>query len=97
MKSWGEHGLRYHEEYPWTKTIHSSFHEMGYILAALNRILMNNPDDQEAEMRSANLVRGLRSLVIERKVRTFWSGDFEEEETIYESPMTFICVTAALI
>lgn len=86
MKSWGEHGLRYHEEYPWTKTIHSSFHEMGYILAALNRILMNNPDDQEAEMRSANLVRGLRSLVIERKVRTFWSGDFEEEETIYEFP-----------
>ncbi len=86
MKSWGEHGLRYHEEYPWTKTIHSSFHEMGYILAALNRILMNNPNDEEAEMRSANLVRGLRSLVIERKMRTFWSGDFEEEETIYEFP-----------
>lgn len=86
MKSWGEHGLRYHEEYSWTKTIHSSFHEMGYILAALNRILMNNPNDEEAEMRSANLVRGLRSLVIERKVRTFWSGDFEEEETIYEFP-----------
>ena len=47
---------------------------------------MNNPNDEEAEMRSANLVRGLRSLVIERKMRTFWSGDFEEEETIYEFP-----------
>lgn len=86
LKSWGEHGLRYHEEYPWTKTIHSSFHEMGYILPALNRMLINNPNDAVAEQRAAALVGGLRSLVIERKVRTFWSGDFEEEEKIYEFP-----------
>ena len=31
MDSWGEHGLRFHKKHPWTHTIHSSFHEMGYI------------------------------------------------------------------
>lgn len=86
LSSWGEHGLRFHEAYPWTHTIHSSFHEMGYILPALNRLVKNNPDDKEAEMRSANLVRGMRSLVIERKVKTFWSGDSIEKEPIYEFP-----------
>lgn len=86
MKSWGEHGLRFHEPYPWTHTNHSSFHEMGYILPALNRMLENDPGDQEAEKRASGLVKGLRSLVIERKVRTFWSGDFEEKEPVYEFP-----------
>ena len=86
LKSWGEHGLRFHEDYPWSNTNHSSFHEMGYILPALNRIVEKDPDNAEAEMRSANLVRGMRSLVIERKVRTFWSGDSEVPEKIYEFP-----------
>lgn len=86
MKSWGEHGLRFHEPYPWTHTNHSSFHEMGYILPALNRMLENDPGDGEAESRAAGLVRGMRSLVIERKVRTFWSGDYEEQEPLYEFP-----------
>lgn len=86
MKSWGEHGLRFHEDYPWSNTNHSSFHEMGYILPALNRIVEKDADSEEAEMRAANLVRGMRSLVIERKVRTFWSGDSEVPERIYEFP-----------
>ncbi|NMP36521.1 MAG: hypothetical protein GX051_00120 [Clostridiales bacterium] len=86
MKSWGEHGLRFCEKYPWTHTVHSSFHEMGYILPALNLITTEYPDDAEAEQRVAELIRGMRSLVIERKVRTFWSGDFEESEPIYEFP-----------
>ncbi|ETT56172.1 beta-L-arabinofuranosidase domain-containing protein [Paenibacillus sp. FSL P4-0338] len=86
MKSWGEHGLRFHEPYPWTHTNHSSFHEMGYILPALNRMLENDPGDKEAESRAAGLVRGMRSLVIERKVRTFWSGDYDEQEPLYEFP-----------
>lgn len=86
MKSWGEHGLRFHEQYPWTHTNHSSFHEMGYILPALNRILENNPDDMEVEKRSSELIRGIRSLVIERKVKTFWSGDSAETEPVYEFP-----------
>lgn len=86
MKSWGAYGLRFHEDYPWSRTNHSSFHEMGYILPALNRMVENNPEDAEAEKRASELVRGLRSLVIERKVRTFWSGDFEEPEPIYEFP-----------
>lgn len=86
MKSWGEHGLRFHEPYLWTHTLHSSFHEMGYILPALNRIVASNPDDEEAERRSSELVRGLRSLVIQRKVKTFWSGDSEENKPIYLFP-----------
>lgn len=86
MKSWGEHGLRFCEKYPWTHTVHSSFHEMGYILPALNMITEQYPDDEEAERHTAELIKGMRSLVIERKVRTFWSGDFTETEQIYEFP-----------
>ena len=86
LSSWGEHGLRFHEPYPWTHTMHSSFHEMGYILPALNRLSVRYPDDDEVEARISNLVKGLRSLVIERKVRTFWNGDIIEDEPIYEFP-----------
>ncbi|MBR5618107.1 MAG: hypothetical protein IKW76_00060 [Clostridia bacterium] len=86
MRSWGEHGLRFCEPYPWTHTVHASFHEMGYILPALNLITEEYPDDEEAEKRMSELVRGMRALVIERKVRTFWSGDFPEPEPIYEFP-----------
>lgn len=86
MKSWGEHGLRFCEPYPWTHTVHASFHEMGYILPAINLITEEYPDDAEAEKRASELVRGMRDLVIERKVRTFWSGDYEETEPIYEFP-----------
>ena len=86
LESWGEHGLRFHKKHPWTHTIHSSFHEMGYILPALNRLVRNNPDDKDVEMRAANLVRGMRSLVIERRVRSFWSGDSVEKEPLYEFP-----------
>lgn len=86
MKSWGEHGLRFCEKYPWTHTVHSSFHEMGYILPALNKITEEYPEDAEAEKRTSELIRGMRSLVIERKVRTFWSGDSMETEPVYEFP-----------
>lgn len=86
LSSWGEHGLRFHKKYPWTHTMHSSFHEMGYILPALNRMIKNNPSDAEAEKRASELVRGMRSLVIERKVKTFWSGDSYEKTPIYEFP-----------
>lgn len=86
MKSWGEHGLRFCEKYPWTHTVHASFHEMGYILPALNMITEEYPEDEEAEKRASELVRGMRSLVIERKVCTFWSGDYDEDEPLYEFP-----------
>lgn len=86
LDSWGEHGLRFHHPYPWTHTMHSSFHEMGYILPALNRLSVKEPDNEELEARISGLIRGMRSLVIERKVRTFWSGDFTETEPIYEFP-----------
>ena len=86
MKSWGEHGLRFCEKYPWTHTVHASFHEMGYILPALNMITQEYPEDEEAERRTSELIRGMRSLVIERKVRTFWSGDSYETEPVYEFP-----------
>lgn len=86
LSNWGEHGLRFHKKYPWTHTMHSSFHEMGYILPALNRLSIRYPDDTEIEERISGLIRGMRSLVIERKVRTFWSGDMQEPEPIYEFP-----------
>ena len=86
MKSWGEHGLRFCEKYPWTHTVHASFHEMGYILPAINLITEEYPDDEEAEKRASELIRGMRSLVIERKVKCFWSGDSPETEPIYEFP-----------
>ena len=86
MKSWGEHGLRFCEKYPWTHTVHASFHEMGYILPALNLMVEQNPNDTEAERRASELVRGMRGLVIERKLRTFWSGDSPEPLPVYEFP-----------
>lgn len=86
MRAWGAHGLRFCSDYPWTHTIHASFHEMGYILPALNRITKEFPDDAEAERRTRELIKGMRSLVIERKVRTFWSGDYTETEPLYEFP-----------
>ena len=84
LSNWGEHGLRFHKKFPWTHTEHSSFHEMGYILPALNRLVKNNPDDAEAEKRASELVRGMRKLVIERQVKTFWSGDSEEPKPVYD-------------
>ncbi|MBP3544022.1 MAG: hypothetical protein J6J86_07315 [Lachnospiraceae bacterium] len=86
MQSWGEHGLRYHKKYPWTQTLHASFHEMGYVLSALNRCLVLNPDDTEAEEHAANLVKGMLGLAIQRKTRVFWSGDSKEPQTVYEFP-----------
>src|SRR5690554_5458492 len=49
MKSWGDHGLRFHEKYPWTHTMHSSFHEMGYVMSALVRLCALEPDNKEAQ------------------------------------------------
>ena len=86
LSNWGEHGLRFHKKFPWTHTMHLSFHEMGYILPALNRMVRNNPEDKEAEERAAGLVRGMRSLVISREVKTFWSGDSLEPAPVYEFP-----------
>lgn len=86
LKSWGPKGLRYHEDYPWSNTNHSSFHEMAYILGALNRWLEEEPDNKEVEMRASNLTRGMRELVVQRKIRTFWNGDYPFEEKLYEFP-----------
>ena len=86
MQSWGEHGLRYHKKYPWTHTMHASFHEMGYVLSALNRCLVLDPNDTEAEERAANLVKGMLGVVIQRKTKVFWSGDSPEPKVTYEFP-----------
>ncbi len=84
--SWGPQGLRYHARYPWTHTMHSSFHEMGYILPALNRMLRKYPDDADLQAKTSGLVRGMRGLVVQREVKTFWSGDTPEDRPIYEFP-----------
>ena len=66
--------------------MHSSFHEMGYVLSALNRCLVLDPNDAEAEERAANLVKGMLGVVIQRKTKVFWSGDSEETQKVYEFP-----------
>lgn len=86
MRSWGEHGLRFHEPYPWAATMHSSFHEMAYVVAALNRWLEREPDNRLVRKRLRGLVRGMRRLVYQRKVRTFWSGDTKLDERVYVFP-----------
>lgn len=86
LTSWGEHGLRYNHPYPWSHSIHSSFHEMGYVLPAMIRWLEREPENAEVKERIVGLVRGLRGLVWERKTRTFWSGDYAFEGPIYEFP-----------
>jgi hypothetical protein len=86
LRSWGNAGLRYHEPYPWSNTTHSSFHEMGWVLAGMNRLCFENPANMEAEDKAKNLVRGLRGLVKHRKIKTFWSGDFPMNERVYEFP-----------
>jgi len=86
LKSWGAHGLRFHERYPWTNTMHSSFHEMGYVLAALNRWRAREPGHAELVQRHQALIRGMRGLVWERTLRVFWSGDFPFDQPVYEFP-----------
>jgi hypothetical protein len=82
---WGEDGLRYHAEYPWTHTVHHAFHEDAYLLTGLNTAIELEEDGRAAEL-AAGLMRGLRKLVLERRTRTFWSGDYPIEEPVYEFP-----------
>ncbi|MDK1046086.1 MAG: hypothetical protein QGM45_10430, partial [Anaerolineales bacterium] len=87
MKSWSEQGLRFHERYPWSHpaiATYSEFHEVAYILPALNRVVANNPDDKEAERRASGLVRAMRSLVIHRKRIADLTEDVTEP--VYEFP-----------
>jgi len=86
MNSWGEHGLRFSHPYPWSHSIFSSFHEMGYVLPALNRWLEHESDNEQVRARLIGLVHGMRSLVYERKTRSFWSGDYPYDIPIYEFP-----------
>ena len=69
LRSWGEHGLRFHEPYPWSNTLHSSFHEMAYIVSALNRWLEHEPDNKLVRRRLTELIHGMRGLVHERKTQ----------------------------
>jgi hypothetical protein len=101
MCSWGERGLRYSHPYPWTHTIHSSFHEMGYVLPALIRWREREPANARVVERMTGLIRGMRGLVYERRTRSFWSGDFPFDMPLYEFPndlytpggWDFTCVT----
>lgn len=84
FKHWGDDGFRYHAAYPWTHTIHHSFHEDSYILAGLNTAI--EAGDATARDLAHRMVRGLRRVVIQRRLRTFWNGDFPITEPIYEFP-----------
>ncbi len=41
---------------------------------------------RKAKRRAGNLIRGMRSVVIERKINVFWSGDYRLGEPVYEFP-----------
>lgn len=83
-RHWGDDGLRYHAPYPWTHTIHHSFHEDSYVLAGLNTAIEEG--EEIARELAHRMVRGLRRLVVHRRMRTFWSGDFPITEPVYEFP-----------
>lgn len=85
-KSWGEHGFRFNEPYPWSNITHSSFHELGWVLAGLNRAIGENPDDKELTMRAEALIDGLLDVAYARKTKTFWNGDYDFDEDIFEFP-----------
>jgi hypothetical protein len=86
LKSWGEDGLRYHEPYPWSSAIHASFHELGWVMSGMNRLLLEEPDNKQAEALSANCVKAMRRLVHHRRIRTFWAGESLFDEKVYEFP-----------
>lgn len=84
--AWGPHGLRFQPERPWIELSYCTFHEMGYVLSALNRAAELRPGDTEVEKRASALVKGLRGLVIEHKLRTPWSGPIAIGEPTYAFP-----------
>ena len=86
-KSWDDKtGLRFNESYEWSNITHSSFHEQGWVLAGLNRAIGENPDDKELIMRAEKLIDGLLKLVYRRTTKTFWNGDYDFGEDIFEFP-----------
>jgi len=84
--TWGPHGLRFPEPQPWNELIYATFHEMGYVLSALNRAAEVNKGNKEIEKRASELVRGLRELVLDYKIRTPWIGPSEMPEPTYAFP-----------
>ncbi len=89
FKHWGDDGLRYHAPYPWTHTIHHSFHEDSYILAGLDTAI--EAGDDAARDLAHRMVRGLREVVIHRKLCTFWSGDYPIGDPVLTSSRTTCC------
>ncbi len=86
LRSFGPKGLRYSEPYPWTHSINATFHEQGWVLAGLNRLLQDEPGCDEAERAAAGMVRGMRELVHDKKTLTFWSGDRPVSKPTFEFP-----------
>lgn len=102
LREFGDDGLRYHRKYPWTDTVHCSFHEMSYVLGALTT-LWQKEGLAEARERARGLVRGLRTVATERRLQTFWGGDtplayrsysFRNDVYIKDRGWDFSCFTA---
>ncbi len=81
--AWGPEGLRFHVPRPWIDVAYCTFHEMGYVLSALNRAGEVGASPAEVERRASGLVRGLRALVTEHKIRAPWAGTVPLEEPTY--------------
>ncbi len=80
---WGPDGLRFHPPRPWIELAYCTFHEMAYVLSALNRAGEVGASKADVERRAAGLVRGLRGLVTEHTIRAPWAGVMPLEGPMY--------------
>ncbi len=81
-------GLRFPVRRPWSgKMDYCLISEMATVLSALNRALEVSPKNKLAEKRSADLVAGLRKLVVESKIRAVEIGEVGNEETCFSFPV----------
>lgn len=82
-----ESGFRFPVKRPWSAPLtYCTFHEMAYVLSALNRACLLDPDNDLAEARASGLVAGLRRVVTDRRTRALWCGVREIPEKCYSFP-----------
>jgi hypothetical protein len=82
LKGFEEDGLHYHSNYPWTPRIFAAMHEQAYIASFLTTWYRETKNNK-AQKYMDGLVCALRKLVVERKMVTFWGGDYSQPRKSY--------------
>lgn len=82
LKGFHEDGLHYNNPYPWADHIFASMHEQAYIASFLANWygITKSPVAKE---KMDGLIKGLRSIVSEKKLVTFWGGTYEQPRKSY--------------